>query len=63
MFCNCLQSYRRLSEIRTVDDVTKFLKENNFGEYAKVFKGELVLPSFIAFSFIINEDIINFKSQ
>ncbi|XP_078575880.1 uncharacterized protein LOC144861750 [Branchiostoma floridae x Branchiostoma japonicum] len=30
--------YRRLSEIRTVDDVTKYLKENKFGEYAKAFR-------------------------
>ncbi|XP_035699719.1 uncharacterized protein LOC118432289 [Branchiostoma floridae] len=32
------KSYRRLSEIRTVDDVTKYLKENKFGEYAKAFR-------------------------
>ncbi|XP_078687669.1 fibroblast growth factor receptor 1-like [Branchiostoma floridae x Branchiostoma belcheri] len=30
--------YHRFSEIRTVDDVTKYLKENNFGDYAESFK-------------------------
>ncbi|XP_019645247.1 PREDICTED: fibroblast growth factor receptor 2-like [Branchiostoma belcheri] len=30
--------YRRFSDIRTVDDVTKYLKENNFGEYANAFR-------------------------
>ncbi|XP_078575879.1 uncharacterized protein LOC144861749 isoform X2 [Branchiostoma floridae x Branchiostoma japonicum] len=30
--------HRRLSEIRTVDDVTTYMKENKFGEYAKAFR-------------------------
>ncbi|CAH1243137.1 FGFR3 [Branchiostoma lanceolatum] len=30
--------YRRFSEIITLDDVTKYLKENNLGEYAEAFR-------------------------